>query len=356
MASKFIYLIGLVGAFAPALGASIEGLRQTSLPLSSRIIAQMNQSDAFVENIAVRSNGDLVVTLLNPSASVYTVKEPYSDSPITSLVHTFEGANGTTGISETRPDTLVVVAALIQDAAMPLPNTTWLWELKLGDGDQQATARRMVHIPEARLINGIISVPGSDSTVLAADSQLGVIFRVDVATSEYKVILDTPELKLTPEASIQLGVNGLKANNTSWIFHQIRDGYAYLSNSNLFSIYRFRIDEQGYPIQGAKVEKVVTIEGVSFVDDFTFDRHGNIWVATSINNTVVTVGKDGRQSVVVGSLTELTVAGDSSLAFGKTSIDQDILYVTTSGAIHAPVNGTITEPGKVVAVDARGYY
>lgn len=199
-----------MGAFAPALGASIKGLRQISPPLSSRIIARMNQSDAFVENIAVRSNGDLVVTLLNPSASVYTVKEPYTDSPIMSLVHTFEGANGTIGISETGPDTFVVVVALIQDAARPLPNTTSLWELKLGGRDQQATARRMVHIPEAGLINGIISVPGSDSIILAADSQLGVIFRVDVATSEYEVILDTPELKLTPRASIQLGVNGLK--------------------------------------------------------------------------------------------------------------------------------------------------
>ncbi|KAI0134872.1 hypothetical protein F4814DRAFT_454279 [Daldinia grandis] len=354
MASKLMYFVGLMGAFLPAFGASIRSPRQVSPPLSSRIITRMNQSDAFVENIAVRSNGDLVVTLLNPSASVYTIKKPYTDSPTVSLVHTFEGANGTIGISETSPDTFIVVAALIQDAARPLPNTTSLWELKLGDGDRQATARRMVHIPEAGLINGIISVPGNESIILAADSQLGAIFRVDVATGEYEVILDTPELKLTPGASIQLGVNGLKGMWKN--ICRIRDGYAYLSNSNLFSIYRFQIDEQGYPIRGVEVEKVATVEGVSFVDDFTFDRHGNIWVATNTNNTVVTIGKDGRQSVVVGSLTELTVAGDSSLAFGKTLVDQDVLYVTTSGGIPAPVNGTVTEPGKIVAVDARGYY
>ncbi|KAI0846669.1 hypothetical protein F5Y00DRAFT_264284 [Daldinia vernicosa] len=356
MASKLIRLVGLMGAFVPVFGASTRGSRQISTPLSSRIVARMNQSDAFVENIAVRSNGDLVVTLLNPSASVYTVKSPYTDSPIVSLAHTFEGANGTIGITETSHDTFVVVAALIRDAAQPLPNTTSLWELKLDDGDQQATARRMVHIAEAGLINGIVSVPDNESIILAADSQLGAIFRADVANGEYEVILDAPELKLTPGASIPLGVNGLKASITPWIYRRIRDGYVYLSNSDLFSIYRFQIDEQGYPIQGAEIEKVATVEGVSFVDDFTFDRHGNIWLATNTNNTVVTIGKDGRQSVVVGSLTELTVAGDSSLAFGKTSIDQDVLYVTTSGGIPAPVNGTFTEPGKIVAVDARGYY
>ncbi|KAI8957189.1 hypothetical protein F5Y11DRAFT_361061 [Daldinia sp. FL1419] len=207
-----------------------------------------------------------------------------------SLVHTFEGANATTGISETSPDTFVVVAALIQGAATPLDRI-----------NQPAVARRIVHILEVGLMNGIVSMPGNESVVLATDSRLGVIFRVG-------------------------------------------DGYVYWSNSDLFSIYRSRIDEKGYPVRSGEVDKVATVEGVSFVDDFTFDRHGNIWVATNLNSTVVTIGKDGRQSVAMGSLTELTVAGDTSLAFGKTPIDRDTVYVTTSGS------------GKIVAVDTRGYY
>jgi hypothetical protein len=33
-----------------------------------------------------------------------------------------------------------------------------------------------------------------------------------------------------------------------------------------------------------------------------------------------------------------------------------VLYITTTGALAAPVNGTVIEGGKVVAVDTRGFF
>ena len=82
----------------------------------------------------------------------------------------------------------------------------------------------------------------------------------------------------------------------------------------------------------------------------------NIRVTTNTHNTVATIRRDGRQFVAVGSLAEHTVAEGTSLAFSRTSIDWDILYVTTSGGVSAPINGTITEPGKIIAVNTKGYY
>jgi hypothetical protein len=41
--------------------------------------------------------------------------------------------------------------------------------------------------------------------------------------------------------------------------------------------------------------------------------------------------------------------------FGREEKDKDISYVTTSGALAAPVNGTITESENIVAVDTKGY-
>ncbi|KAI0378840.1 hypothetical protein F5Y04DRAFT_261161 [Hypomontagnella monticulosa] len=320
--------------------------REAALPLPWKVIAQMNQTDDFVENIAVRSNGDLLVTLFYPSASVYTVKRPFSDYPTMSLIHTFEDANGLTGIVETGPDTFVVTAALYQELAVPSPNTTSLWQFKLGGEDQAVSTRRIVRLPQNLLLNGLVFVPGIRPAVLAADGLLGVITRVDLTTGQHEVILDVPELKPVTGSPLLLGANGLK----------IRDGFVYWSNTDLVSIYRIRIDEEGYPVNEAEVEKVVTLEGASGVDDFAFDGLGNIWAATNINNTVVTIRTDGRQDVVVGSQTELTVAGDTAVAFGKTPVDEFTLYVTTSGAAAAPVNGTIVEPGKIVAVDTRNYY
>ncbi|XXG95166.1 hypothetical protein Hte_001426 [Hypoxylon texense] len=343
-ALKLTSLVGLIGAFLPVYAAPVDSLRQARLPLPSRIITQTAANGTYIENIAVRSNGDLLVTLLQPSASVYTVKGPYSQSPSMSLVHTFEGANGLTGISETSPDTFIVAAALYPGLAAPYQNTSTLWELKLGSKGKEATARRIVHIPEASLLNAVVTVPGYKAAVLVGDSVRGVVFRVDVTTGRYDVVLDIPELKPIPGGPIDLGFNGAK----------IRAGYLYWSNTDRASIYRFPIDMLGYPVQGAKVEEVAAIENASGVDDFAFDCQGNIWAATDFDNMLITIQTDGRETVVLGSPTELTVAGDTSAAFGRTPLDRHILYVTTSGAAAVPVNGTIMEPGKIVAVDTRG--
>ncbi|KAI6087702.1 hypothetical protein F4821DRAFT_235725 [Hypoxylon rubiginosum] len=321
MALKLAYLAVLMGALIPTYAAPIE-------------------------NIVVRSNGDFLVTLLQPSASVYAVEDPFSHSPSMSLVHTFEDANGLTGISETSPDTFVVAAALYPGLAAPYQNTSTLWELKLGSNGKQATAHKIVHICEASLLNGIVTVPSYRTAVLVGDSVLGVIFRVDIMTGRYDVVLDIPELKPILGGPIDLGVNGVK----------IRGGYLYWSNTDRASIYRFPIDGFGYPIQGAKVERVAAIKSASGVDDFAFDGQGNIWAATDFDNMLITIRKDGRDTVVLGSPTELTVAGDTAVAFGRTPLDRHILYVTTSGAAAVPVNGTISEPGKIVAVDTRGRY
>ncbi|KAI1383736.1 uncharacterized protein F4822DRAFT_49123 [Hypoxylon trugodes] len=346
MASKFARLVGLMGALAPAFAVPTNNSHQVSLPLPARTIVQMNQTVDFVENIAVSGSGDLVVTLFHPTASVYAVEKPLSDSPIMSLLHTFQDANGTTGIVEINPGIFVVATAFYQGLATPVANTTSFWELQWGGKGLPATVRRIDHAPKASLVNGITSIPGLKSAVLAVDGALGLIYRVNVITGVNQVVLDATELKPVPGSQLGLGANGIK----------IRDGYVYWSNTDAVSIYRTLIDSKGYPIRGAKVEKVVTIEGASGVDDFNFDRQGNIWAATNLDNTVVTIKPDGRREVVVGSPTELTVAGDTAVAFGRTAADKDIVYVTTCGAVASPVNGTITEPGKIVAIDAKGYY
>lgn len=57
----------------------------------------------------------------------------------------------------------------------------------------------------------------------------------------------------------------------------------------------------------------------------------------------------------LGSITQLTVAGDTSARFGRTPGKFDTLYVSTAGGPAPPVNGTVTEGEKVVAIDTRGF-
>ncbi|KAF7563190.1 hypothetical protein G7046_g894 [Stylonectria norvegica] len=149
-------------------------------------------------------------------------------------------------------------------------------------------------------------------------------------------------MKPTPGAALLIGVNGI----------HVRGKYLYFTNSNTVSIFRVRISAAGRPVRNAKVELVANLSSVAtFLDDFTFSAKGDIYVATNLDNSVLRVDtKTGKAKTVVGKSTELTVAGSTAVAFGRTEKDRHTFYVSTSGAAASPVNGTLTEGGKVVAV------
>ncbi|KAJ2997290.1 hypothetical protein NUW58_g689 [Xylaria curta] len=314
--------------------------RIANLPLPSRTIFQLDDSvpGSWFENIAIRQNGDLLVTLLQPSASIYSIRRPLSDSPEISII-SIENANGLLGIAETSPDIFAVVGGKFSSLAVPIPGTMAIWEINFRG--PKPTTRLVAELPEAGSLNGIASLPSRSSPViLAADNGIEQVWRVDLKTSEYEMAAEVPEMKAVPNATLPLGVNGVK----------IRDGYLYFSNSNLASIFRLRIDENGVAVKGAEAELVAKFNAEN-IDDFVIDEKGNCWATTNFQNTVDVAQMGSPGKVVVGKSTELTVAGDTALALGRTKRDKNIVYVVTGGALGRPVNGTVTEPAKVVAID-----
>lgn len=110
------------------------------------------------------------------------------------------------------------------------------------------------------------------------------------------------------------------------------------------------------PSPDAEAELVVIVG--ERPDDFTFDSEGNMWITMHRANTIVVArsGDDGEAAtVVVGSSTEMTVAGATACRFGRVERDGGVLYVVTDGGYANPVNGNVTEGGKVVAADMRGF-
>ncbi|KAJ6093982.1 hypothetical protein N7467_002827 [Penicillium canescens] len=77
--------------------------------------------------------------------------------------------------------------------------------------------------------------------------------------------------------------------------------------------------------------------------------------ATDADNRLVAVTPDGTATFVAGAPDEMTLAGSVAPGFGTLPKDTDTLYVAKSGAMVFPVNGTIIEGGKIVAVDTRGF-
>ncbi|KAI0389095.1 hypothetical protein F5Y17DRAFT_155355 [Xylariaceae sp. FL0594] len=353
-------------AAAGRVGNREEHARTPSIlrPLPSSTIYQFDANGTWLENIAVRPNGDLLVTMLSPTASLYTLKRPYlystgsgnSGGGELSLIHTFENATGLLGITELGHDTYAVIALGGDDGTSAVPSNVWLvtppphhlpgassssssWNVK-----KIATLPASVTVP-----NGIAHVPGS-SAVLVGDSISGTITRCesDNSNSSCSTVLSGPELEpVARDDARHIGVNGVR-------YHA---GYVYWSNSALVSVFRRKVDAKGFPVAGSGSLLVGKVEGgdvdVRFIDDFTRDKKGRLWMATYSSNAIVVLDtRDGKSEVVLGSASASASASDiggpTATAFGRTVRDAHVLYVVTSG-------DSGEEPARIVAVHTDGY-
>ncbi|KAK8090083.1 quinoprotein amine dehydrogenase beta chain-like protein [Apiospora hydei] len=306
----------------------------SSLSLPYREVYQFSNDLNYIENIAVRQNGDLLVTLLAPAAQLHLIQDPHSDSPSVSLVHSFgDGVEGLLGIAETKPDTFLVAGSSLSGQ----PNASAVFEVDFNNNKAPATpsTRLVTNITEGLVLNGVAALPGrGHEVVLVADSFLGQVFRVDGRTGHYDVPIQVPEMKRDPQSNTSVGINGVK----------VHDGHLYFSNGFTVSIYRLKITPDGAAADGATVETVATIKGETFLDDFAIGADGTVWAASNKGHTVYAISPDGKAVVpVLGSADSTVVSGDTAAAFGRTEQDRHVLYVTAS------------RPGKVVAIDTSKY-
>jgi hypothetical protein len=319
-----------------------------TLPLQSRVLYEY-PDPTWVENIAVRSNGNLLLSLLS-IPEIYLL-DPFSGKPPV-LVHSFTGYLGVLGIAEPIPDLFHIVAGNFSTASSSItgdtgPGSYSLFSVDLRnchhDGTKFSTpakVKKVLDIPQASFLNSLIFI--SPTVFLVSDSALGVVFRIDLATKTSTIILDYPEMKPhTGTGKLKLGINGIK----------LRGNYLYFINSQAFTFNRVPITNTGHAIHGAKVE-ILTQN--TFGDDFEFGpgNEDNAWICENLWNRISVVESGmGNATVVLGMTDRLTVPGPTAARFGRTKKDDKILYVVSSGGLAAPINGTLTVGGKVLAVD-----
>ncbi|KAI1320864.1 hypothetical protein F5Y16DRAFT_389492 [Xylariaceae sp. FL0255] len=346
-----------IGALAATFaGQAVASVLPRTGPVSlvAKTVASFNETRTCLENIVVRENGDLLATMLYPSASLWTVRQPITATSQLELVHNFADANGLTGITESAtPDTFIIAAGQYSNIGKQIAGTQAVWEITFSESEEPVV-RKIVAIPEAGFLNSVASLPSTaGEAVLATDSAQGLLYRIDTLSGAYDIALNVSETQFLPDASKSGSLDSSFAANGI----KVKDDYVYWSNSNRLALYRVAIDAEGYPVDGATVETVANITSATFVDDFTFDARGNIWAATNFDNDVWTVDADRAPvaQVAIGGPLELTVPGDSSVAFGRTTADQYTLYASTFGGAAVPINGSIVVPGGIISIDTSGY-
>ncbi|KAG5913076.1 hypothetical protein E4U42_001506 [Claviceps africana] len=309
-----------MAAVAIALLALAGCVSSQPVAAQSRLIHQFPPG-VWVENLAVRPNGNLLLTTLVPNASIYEVVNPAGPAPSTQLRFTIPSVNSLFGIAELSPDRFAVLAGNHTPTA-GLPGQWAVHTATWGGVKPPTKASRAAVLPDAVLLNGAAPLPGNPDVVLAADSTVGVVFRVNVRTGRVDLVLDLPEMKPVGGTTYSIGINGLR----------VRDASLYFTNSATHALYRVGINTDGSIAQGARVETVKVLDA-SFADDFDLGPAlgSTAWVATNMDSSVVAVAPGGQARVAAGGVDSPVIPSDTSCRFGRTVADANVLYVTTAG-------------------------
>ncbi|KAF7976645.1 hypothetical protein HWV62_5967 [Athelia sp. TMB] len=291
----------------------------------------------WLENAAVRSNGQLLVTLLS-SPQVYQVDPFSSQQP--QLVQTIPGVEGLLGIGEVEEDVFAVIAGNLSIATVVSTVGSYsIWKVDVRDS-QKPISHKVADIPTAQFLNGL-AVLDTKGNVLVSDSGAGVVYLVDTNTGAYQVVLDDPTMKAAAGGE-QLGINGI----------QIQNDFLYFTSSTQGLFARVAIHQNGTAAGPVKV--VASLGG--FGDDFALDRAGNAYIATNPEDTLIKVTPAGKVALVAGNINSTALAGGTSAHFGRTAADKSTLYVTTGGRFTDAAGEQTFIPGEVVAVRGLQYW
>ncbi|KAF2017012.1 hypothetical protein BU24DRAFT_420039 [Aaosphaeria arxii CBS 175.79] len=265
------------------------------------------------------------------AAELYQV-DPFAPSNGTTLIHTFPEATALFGIAELSRGNYAVIASLFNSTS--LSGTNWtVWSVEL-QRNTAAEVSKIADVPDAGFLNGMTAL--NNHTLLIADSANGTVIKLDTRNGTYETAIDDASMKILPGAPLPVGINGLKLHRE----------YLYYTSSTQGSVNRVKVDKEGYA--SGPIETISN--STTLVDELVVARDGSAIVARPLGNDVARFSLDGTHEILAGGLNSSDVAGAVSVTLGRTKKDRNVVYVSTNGGIAAPVNGTFTEGGKVVAI------
>ena len=268
----------------------------------------------FAENLAVSAAGDIFVTIHNASQVVRITRDgdvsPFASFPVPVAGIAFD-PQGVMWVSGGTPGTA--------------PGSIW----KVTQG---GCVSQWCEIPDALFLNGMTMHPDGAHLVVA-ESLLGLVIEVDIASAGHRVWLQHP--LLAPRAIGQTpGANGIK----------FLGGDAYISVTDRDIIVRANLMKTDGP------DAVQIVAEHIRADDFAVGADHALYIATHPANSLLRLAISGERTTLAGP--QQGMAGATAVAFGRSDEDADCVYVTTTGGLFAPVDGVI-QPARLVRVRTR---
>lgn len=285
----------------------------------------------WVENLAVRSNGQILVTLLT-KPQVYQVNPFQTQSA--SLVYTFPSKLACLGIAELGTDIFYVATGNLSSTTFTAPPGTFsVWKINMGSYSpstpNSAVVTKVADFPQVLTFNGMTVFNGF---LLIADSGAGTVWSLNVNNGQASKVLSDPLMKPT-SAIAPTGINGIK----------VRSNSLYFTNTDQAIWAKIPLNSDGTAAGSA----TTVLSNFTAADDFQFDYIGDVLYAG--NNELRARAVTGGAAVVAS--TDPLLSGSTACQLGRTASDAASLYVTTNGGVNGYITGTFTQPGRVVRVD-----
>lgn len=157
----------------------------STVPLPTATTVHRFPNGTWVENLAIRSNGGILVDF-GTSPQVAYVDPAAPEGKEAPIIATFPApATGALGIAELTPDVFYVATSAVGFAG-PTPNGTGqIWEIDMRKYDkrQEAKVTLVANLTESVFLNGVAAL-GDMKTLLVADPEKGLIWNVNVQTGD----------------------------------------------------------------------------------------------------------------------------------------------------------------------------
>ncbi|KAH8591213.1 hypothetical protein B0O99DRAFT_744638 [Bisporella sp. PMI_857] len=303
-----------------------------------------------LENIAVRSNGALLLTALN--SPVLHQYKPYIEGSTSETVVTVPNVNSLFGISEVSPDIFAFAAGNYSRSTSAVVKSFSVWAVNLRT--YPPVLSKITDLPNARFLNGLTSLPPPvhskkevNATILLSDTILGQIYHIDPTTGALEAVLQSNATGAARPASLQPGVNGLRYVPAS------RKLYYTNTIAGIFGSIKISItpSASALPAVTADGEWQNIVSGPRG-DDFAVASDGTAYLSGNPVNTVFKVTPDGVSSVFLNST--VLGSGPTSGAFGRTWKEQSSLYITTNGIpVGANLSTVVSDGGAVLKVSFK---
>jgi hypothetical protein len=321
-------------------------MRKYSVPQIRLAIAAQFPAHFFLENIAVRHDNSLLITVANRRELYYVPPSPKGAEVQPVLLHTFDQLVG--GISELERDVFVVLTGNVYTTH---DNYVHRLDMRGWKPGSKVEPKVLLSLPKSVLgWNGCCSL--SNSTILAADTFGGAIWRVDVdqhGHAQADVWLkheSMDHIKDTLPPPPQPGVNGVR--------YAAKLKHVYYTTTGQKLLMRVAVE----PVDFNPAGEPQRVASGGMYDDFCIDEErGFAYLTVHRENRIDCVplvpgGDLSSALALAGEPMNDILLGPSSAAWSRSPDELGyVFYVTTDGGQTAPPPDGIVRNAKLLRLE-----